>query len=56
LLEPCISAYRLISCLLGETARLDSSGVPPPDTLTFAFQRPAALRHYQVAVAHLPGR
>ena len=56
LLEPCISAYRLISCLLGETARLDSSGGLPPDTLSFAFQRPAALRHYQVAVAHLPGR
>jgi hypothetical protein len=56
LLEPCISAYRLISCLLGATARLDSSGVLPPDTLTFALHHPAALRHYQVAVAHLPGR
>ena len=56
LLEPCISAYRLISCLLDETARLDSSGVLPPDTLTFALHHPAALRHYQVAVAHLPGR
>jgi hypothetical protein len=56
LLEPCISAYRLISCLLGETARLDSSGVHPPETLTFALHHPAALRHYRVAVANLPGR
>jgi len=56
LLEPCISAYRLLSCLLRETARLDSSGVLPPDTLTFALHHPAALRHYQVALAHLPGR
>jgi hypothetical protein len=56
LLEPCISAYRLISCLLGETARLASSGVLPPDALTFALHHPAALRHYEVAVAHLPGR
>jgi hypothetical protein len=56
LLEPYISAYRIISCLLGETARLASSGVLPPDTLTFALHHPAALRHYQVAVANLPGR
>jgi hypothetical protein len=56
LLEPCISAYRLISCLLGETARLDSSGVLPLATLTFGLHHPAALRHYQLAVAHLPGR
>jgi hypothetical protein len=56
LLEPCISAYRLISCLLDETARLDSSGMLPAETLTFALHHPAALRHYQVAVAHLPGR
>lgn len=56
LLEPCISAYRLLSCLLRETTRLDSSGVLPPDTITFALHHPAALRHYQVALAHLPGR
>jgi len=56
LLEPCISAYRLISCLLGETARLGSSGVPALDTLTFALHHPAAVRHYQVALANLPGR
>ena len=56
LLEPCISAYRLIFCLLDETARLDSSGALPPDILTFALHHPAALRHYQVALAHLPGR
>lgn len=56
LLEPCISAYRLLSCVLRETTRLDSSGVLPPDTITFALHRQAALRHYKVALAHLPGR
>jgi hypothetical protein len=56
LLEPCISAYRILSCLVRETARLDSPGVLPPEKLTFALHHPAALRHYQVALAHLPGR
>lgn len=56
LLEPCISAYRLLSCLLREIARVQDSGRPPPESLTFALHRPAALRHYQVALANLPGR
>ena len=55
LLEPCISAYRILSCLLREIAHVEDSGLPPPETLTFALHRPAALRHYQVAVANLSG-
>jgi hypothetical protein len=55
LLEPCISAYRLLSCLLREMERLGDSGLPPPERLTFALHRRAALRHYEVALANLPG-
>jgi hypothetical protein len=55
LLEPCISAYRLLSCLLREIARLEEPGLPPPEKLTFALHRPAALSHYEVALANLPG-
>jgi hypothetical protein len=54
LLEPCISAYRLLSCLLREIERLGDSGLPPPERLTFALHQRAALRHYQVALANLP--
>ncbi len=55
LLEPCISAYRLLSCLLRAIARLENAGRPSPERLTLALHQPAALRHYQVALANLPG-
>jgi hypothetical protein len=55
LLEPCISAYRVLSCLFREMERLGDSGPPPPERLSFALRRRATLRHYEVALANLPG-
>lgn len=54
LLEPCISAYRVLSCLCNEIKKVEAAGSSPPSTLILSIHRPAALRHYQVALANLP--
>ena len=54
LLEPCISAYRVLVCLCDQTTKLEAAGIPPPGTLIFSLQKQAALRHYKLALANLP--
>jgi hypothetical protein len=54
LLEPCISAYRVLSCLCNQLKNVEATGSSPPTTLIFSIRQPAALRHYQVALANLP--
>ena len=54
LLESCISAYRVLSCLCDQMKNLETLGISPPTTLIFSIQQPGALRHYQVALANLP--
>jgi hypothetical protein len=54
LLEPCISAYRVMSCLCDQVIKVKAAGSSPPTTLIFSIHQPAALRHYQVALANLP--
>ena len=54
LLEPCISAYRVLACLCDQVAKLEAAGVSPPEILVFSLHQQAALRHYQVALANLP--
>jgi len=54
LLEPCISAYRVVSCLRAQLRNVEAAGSSPPPTLMFSIQQPATLRHYQVALANLP--
>ena len=53
LLEPWISAYRIVSCLLNQRKNIQAAGISPP-TLIFSMQQPVALRHYQMALANLP--
>ncbi len=53
LLEPWISAYRIVSCLLKQMQNIKAAGISPP-TLIFSMQQPVALRHYQVSLANLP--
>ena len=54
LLEPCISAYRVLSCLCDQVAKLEAADSSPPSTLIFSLHQQAALRRYQVALANLP--
>ena len=54
LLEPCISAYKVLSCLCDQVAKLEAAGSSPPSTLIFSLHQQAALRHYQVALDNLP--
>lgn len=54
LLEPCISAYRVLSCLCDQVTRLKAAGSCPPTTLIFSINQPAAMRRYQVALENLP--
>jgi hypothetical protein len=54
LLEPCISAYRVVSCLRTQMKHVEAAGSSSPPTLMFSIQQPATLRHYQVALANLP--
>lgn len=53
LLEPCISAYRVLSCLCNQVTKLEAAGSSPPTTLIFAIHQEATLRHYQLALANL---
>jgi len=53
LLEPWISAYRIVSCLLNQMQNIKAAGISPP-TLIFSMRQPVALRRYQVALANLP--
>ncbi|MFP3870014.1 MAG: hypothetical protein ACLFVT_03920 [Syntrophobacteria bacterium] len=54
LLEACISAYRVLSCLCHEVMKVKAGGGSPPIKLIFSIQQPSALRHYQMALANLP--
>ena len=54
LLESCISAYRVLSCLCKQMKNVAAVGSSTPTTLIFSIQQPGALRHYQVALANLP--
>ena len=54
LLEPCISAYKVLSCLCDQVAKLEAAGSSSPSTLIFSLHQQAALRRYQVALANLP--
>ena len=53
LLEPCISAYRVVSCLREQTIRLAAAGSFPPATFIFSIHQHAAMRRYQLALANL---
>ena len=54
LLEPCISAFRVLFCLCDQVIKLEAAGSSPPRTLIFSIQKEAAQRHYQLALANLP--
>ncbi len=53
-LEPCISAYRILSCLCEQMKKLEAAGSSPPETLILAVHQEAAFRRYQLALANLP--
>jgi hypothetical protein len=53
LLEPCISAYRVMSCLCYQVTKLEAAGSSPPTSLIFSIQQDAAMRRYQLALANL---
>jgi len=53
LLEPCISAYRIMSCLCDQLTKLEAAGSSPPTFLIFSIHQDAALRRYQLALANL---
>jgi hypothetical protein len=55
LLEPCITAFRVLSCLCDQVKKLETAGTFPPTTFIFSIHQEAALRRYQVALANLPG-
>ncbi len=54
LLEPCISAYRVLSCLCNQMENIEAAGNSPPPRLVFSIRQPGALCHYQMALANLP--
>lgn len=54
LLEPCISAYKILSCLCDQATNLKAAGSSPPSAFVFSLQQQAALRHYQLALDNLP--
>ncbi|MEJ2428996.1 MAG: hypothetical protein P8075_08775 [Deltaproteobacteria bacterium] len=53
LLESCISAYRVISCLCDQVTKLEAAGSSPPTSLIFSLHQDAAMRRYQLALANL---
>jgi len=53
LLEPCISSYRVMSCLCDQVTKLGAGDSSPPTTLIFSLHQDAAMRRYQLALAHL---
>ena len=53
LLEPCISAYRVMSCLCDQVTKLEAAGSCPPTRLIFSIHQDAARRRYQLALANL---
>jgi hypothetical protein len=53
LLEPCMSAYRIMSCLCDQVIKIEAAGSSPPTTLIFAIHQNAAMRRYQLALANL---
>ena len=53
LLEPCISAYRIMSCLCDQVVKLEAAGSSPPTTLIFSIHQDAAMRRYELALANL---
>ena len=53
LLEPCISAYRIMSCLCDQATKIEAAGSSPPTTLIFSIHEDAAMRRYELALANL---
>jgi len=53
LLEPCISPYRVMSCLCDQVTKLEAAGSSPPTFLIFSIHQDAAMRRYQLALANL---
>ena len=54
LLEPFISAYRVLACLCNQIKNIEAAGGSPPRTLIFSMKQPGARRHYQLALENLP--
>ena len=52
-LEPCISSYRVLSCLCDQVTKLGGGDSSPPTTLIFSLHQDAAMRRYQLALANL---
>ena len=52
-LEPCISSYRVLSCLCDQVTKLGATASSPPSTLIFSLQQDVAMRRYQLALANL---
>ena len=53
LLEPCISPYRVMSCLCDQVTKLEAAGISSPTFLIFSIHQDAAMRRYQLALANL---
>jgi hypothetical protein len=53
LLEPCISAYRIMSCLCDQATKIEAAGSSPPTTFIFSIHQDAAMRRYELALANL---
>jgi hypothetical protein len=54
LLEPCITAFRVLSCLCEQVKKLETAGSFPPTRIIFWLHQEATLRRYQVALDNLP--
>ena len=54
LLEPCISAFRVLHCLTQQMMSLKAAGISPPETLIFSLSQPSVFRRYQLALENLP--
>ena len=52
-LEPCISAYRIMSCLCDQVKKIEAAGNSPPTTLIFSIHEDAAMRRYELALSNL---
>jgi hypothetical protein len=53
LLEPCISAYRVLSCVCNQVQKVEAAGNTPPTKLIFCLHQPSALNRYQMALENL---
>ena len=54
LLQPCVSAYLVLSCLCKQITKVRAAGNSPPTALVFSIHQPSVLRHYELALTNLP--